>query len=332
MRTAVLAFVLLTAAVPASDEAALERGRELTRLLHAGDSATLSGRFSPEFLEKVGGAPGLSKLVDKLREEAGRELSVSDERTYAEAGTVSYYRLSRYEKIPDVTARWVLKPGGTVLGVSIHPSVTPAPTDKLDYRTRANLRLPFGRVVGGGEWQVAWGGRDPISNYHVVAPDQRFAYDFVVARDGAVWRGEGARNEDHFCWGQPLVAPAAGRVVTAVGEHPDNPRPGATTEGVPPPGNHVVIEHGEGEHSLIAHLAQGSLAVRAGQQVAAGQRLGTCGNSGRSTLPHLHYHLQTGSAFGEGVGLPAQFNDYVISGKPVARGEPQRGERILPQR
>lgn len=93
-----------------------------------------------------------------------------------------------------------------------------------------------------------------------------------------------------------------------------------------------MIDHGQGEHSLIAHLAQGSLAVRVGEQVTAGQRVGTCGNSGRSTLPHLHYHLQTGSAFGEGVGLPAQFNNCVVSGKPVARGEPQRGELILPQR
>lgn len=235
MPIAVLASVMLAGAVPASDEAALERGRELTRLLHAGDSTALSGRMSPEFLEKVGGAAGFAKLVAKLHEEAGRELSVVEERTYPEAGTISYYRVSRYEKMPDVTARWVLKPDGPVLGVSIRPSATPAPTDKLEYRTQANLRLPFERIADGGAWQVAWGGRDPISNYHVAAPDQRFAYDFVVARDGAVWRGEGDSNEDHFCWGQPLLAPAAGRVVTAVGGHPDNPRPGATAEGVPRP-------------------------------------------------------------------------------------------------
>jgi murein DD-endopeptidase MepM/ murein hydrolase activator NlpD len=164
----------------------------------------------------------------------------------------------------------------------------------------------------------------------VIARDQRFAYDFLVTRGRAVFSGSGARNEDHFCWGEPVLAPAAGRIMRAVGNVADNERPGVQREEVAAPGNHVVIDHGNGEYSLIAHFRQGSLAVEEGQQVTAGTILGRCGNSGRSSIPHVHYHLQTGAAYGEGEGLPAFFTDYLVNGAPVASGEPVRGQRIVP--
>ena len=96
-----------------------------------------------------------------------------------------------------------------------------------------------------------------------------------------------------------------------------------------PVGNHVVIDHG-GEFSFLAHLRQGSVSVKAGDRVSAGQPLGRCGNSGNTTMPHLHYHLQTTAVFAQGAGLPAQFNDYRADGQRVARGEPQRGEHLEP--
>lgn len=308
----------------------LEQGRELTRLLHAGDAAALETRLAPAFLAAIGGRDGLQKLLAQVKEQAGSEQQVLREAVFHEGGITNYYRVSRYERLPDVTARWVIGPDSRVMGAAIRPSEQPAASDRLDYRTRARLRLPFRAPAEQGRWYVAWGGRNAVDNYHVKATDQRFAYDFVVTRDAAVFAGAGARNEDHYCWGEPVVAPAAGRVVHAEGGHKDNERPGALVEGVPAPGNHVVIDHGNGEHSLIAHFQAGSLAVRAGQQVAAGDLLGRCGNSGRSSVPHVHYHLQTGAAYLQGVGLPAFFNDYRADGAAVATGEPVRGQRLLP--
>jgi murein DD-endopeptidase MepM/ murein hydrolase activator NlpD len=119
-------------------------------------------------------------------------------------------------------------------------------------------------------------------------------------------------------------------VVSALGDVPDNPRPGQKIAGVAAPGNHVVIDHGRGERSLLAHFRQGTLRVREGQRVQQGQVLGLCGNSGNSSQPHVHYHLQTGKRFGEGLGLPAFFNGYLADGVPVASGEPQRGQVVVP--
>ena len=91
-----------------------------------------------------------------------------------------------------------------------------------------------------------------------------------------------------------------------------------------PAGNHVVIDHGNGERALYAHLVPGSIPVRVGTTVKRGQALGKCGNSGHSSEPHLHWHLQTA----EGEGLPPRFVDYVADGKPVAKGEPVQGQLL----
>ena len=190
------------------------------------------------------------------------------------------------------------------------------------------VRLPLAPLAEGG-WYVAWGGADAIDNYHVVAPDQRFAFDFVAMRNGAPFAGDGQRNEDHYCFGAAVVAPAAGRVVMASDGLADNARPGVKAAGSPP-GNHVVIDHGAGAFSLIAHLKAGSVAVGAGQQVRAGERIGACGNSGRSDLPHVHYHLQDAAAYGAGQGLPVRFGGYAIGGRVVRLGEPRRGALLSP--
>ncbi len=54
-------------------------------------------------------------------------------------------------------------------------------------------------------------------------------------------------------------------------------------------GNTVEIDHGRGFKTRYAHLQ--SIAVRPGQRVAVGQRVGGMGSTGRSTGVHLHYEI-----------------------------------------
>jgi murein DD-endopeptidase MepM/ murein hydrolase activator NlpD len=74
-------------------------------------------------------------------------------------------------------------------------------------------------------------------------------------------------------------------------------------------GNYVVIEGGEG-YAFYAHLRAGSIGVRAGQRVAAGQIIGALGNSGNSTMPHLHFHLMDGPDPVAAKGLACKFQSY----------------------
>jgi murein DD-endopeptidase MepM/ murein hydrolase activator NlpD len=55
-------------------------------------------------------------------------------------------------------------------------------------------------------------------------------------------------------------------------------------------GNVIIVDHGSGMQSLYAHLS--GLSVKAGYPVIAGTKIGNCGNTGKSTGPHLHFEIR----------------------------------------
>lgn len=55
-------------------------------------------------------------------------------------------------------------------------------------------------------------------------------------------------------------------------------------------GNVVVMSHAGGYLTIYAHLQE--IGVRRGQQLKRGEQLGTVGNTGWSTSPHLHYEVR----------------------------------------
>lgn len=67
-------------------------------------------------------------------------------------------------------------------------------------------------------------------------------------------------------------------------------------------GNCVTIDHGDGYYSLYAHLAQGSVPVAPGNQIARGTVIGRMGNSGYSTGKHLHWSVGVDARWYNGYG------------------------------
>jgi murein DD-endopeptidase MepM/ murein hydrolase activator NlpD len=311
---------------PTDDADVLERGRSLAESFYASELDAVWNAFTPQMKDVFGDAASFRAFRRQIADELGAETAVVSETVVAEQSYRTYVRTASFEKVePAVAWRWTLDDAGRVAGLRYGPG-EPAPSEFEDYETRADMRLPFR-----GTWVVAWGGRTLENNYHAAYPDQRYAYDFVVRQGGSTHRGEGVDNEDYHCFGRPVVAPADGLVIAAVDgvrdQTPGDMNPDA------PLGNHVILDHGNDEHSFLAHLRNGSVAVENGERVEAGDVIGACGNSGNSSEPHLHHHLQRDATFHAGrggEGLPIQYQDYVADGQRTARGEPTRGQHVRP--
>ncbi len=109
-------------------------------------------------------------------------------------------------------------------------------------------------------------------------------------------------NEDQY-WSGKFQLPASGRISMPFGQHKgvdisakigtpvgaSNAGRVVLAEKLLSHGNTVVIDHGQGIFSIYLHLDRIQVAV--GQQVEKGQLIGTVGNTGISTGPHLHFGL-----------------------------------------
>ncbi len=191
------------------------------------------------------------------------------------------------------------------------------------YQQKTSLIVPFrGNGVVGQDW-ITNGGH---GGFHGGDHGAEFATDLRgLDENWAEQKDDADKNASAAGWGREILAPAAGTVTYARNDVPDNPQqgkdPGLYTT-LPDPimataGNCVIIDHGNSEYSVMMHLQQGSVTVKVGERVAAGQVIGKLGNSGGSLGPHLHYQLQSGPQLFHDQSLPFKFQN--IDG-PLFRG------------
>jgi murein DD-endopeptidase MepM/ murein hydrolase activator NlpD len=98
--------------------------------------------------------------------------------------------------------------------------------------------------------------------------------------------------------GVDVIAAAAGKVIAVRDGVPDISirAPGAPSVAGHECGNRVGLSLGDGWIIDYCHLAKGSIAVKAGDQVALGQRLGRVGLSGDTEFPHVHFSVRHNNA------------------------------------
>jgi len=190
------------------------------------------------------------------------------------------------------------------------------------------LALPFK-----GRWLVVWGGDTKALNQHHDAPGQRYGFDLLgVGPDGKTRKGAANTNEDYYAFGREVLAPADGTVTDVIEGVRDNV-PGSMNP-YSAVGNGVIIQHREREVSVLAHFKQGSIVVKVGDKVKRGQALGLCGNSGNSSEPHLHYHLQNTPILQDGTGIKCRFQKVAVTrdGKTESKAacSPVKGDIVEP--
>ncbi len=150
------------------------------------------------------------------------------------------------------------------------------------------LILPFA-----GEWFVSQGHDGKITHLG----DWSKALDFVIVdsknntyREPTNLR-EGFFKENFYCYNKEIYAPFDGYVYDIIKTVEDNDVGDIDTEHNW--GNTVILNHLNGLFSQISHIKKDSFGVFVGQYITKGTYIATCGNSGRSPEPHIHFQLQT---------------------------------------
>ncbi len=186
-----------------------------------------------------------------------------------------------------------------------------------------------------GRWIAINSPADKVPSHGVHSSGQTYSIDLVHWPDTSTrWTPVHRwplmrRPEDFPGFGQPVFAPADGRVVRTRDSWRDrwsrNSWPallyafveGSARELLGPGallGNHVIVDLGDGTFAALAHLKRGSITVSEGQVVHAGQQLAECGNSGNTSEPHLHFQLMDMARPAVAAGLPFAFEGHDIPG------------------
>lgn len=298
----------------------IDHARVIVEALNDGRCAELTDRFDDNMREALP-EKDLVAFCTGLRADLGPVESLAVERLAPSEG-----------RFVVVTGK-----GSLVLTVNVDEAgsiagfrVTPPPPAPPAVQSAGPFGLPLE-----GEWFVFWGGDNLEDNKHLTHLNQRRAVDLVMrGADGKTHTGDGKKNEDYLAYGKRVLSVAPGTVVTVVDGVPDNP-PGQMEDYLAV-GNMVVVQHAGSEFAVYAHLVPGSLRVREGQKVKRGQVLGAVGNSGRSSEPHLHFHVQSTAPLTGALGLEAFFDQVEIqrdgAWQTVDDYRFKRGDRVRPKR
>jgi len=194
------------------------------------------------------------------------------------------------------------------------------------YEDKTSLILPLQGKIS------VWEGHDFFSHHlrvplgdpnvqsrGITANSNDFASDFIyIDAEGRAYHDDPRKLENWYGYGKSVYAPAAGVVLASADDIPDNwfENAQATVIGHPKLpaggdpkdiGNFALIDHENGEYSLLVHMKPGSVLVRSGDRVRQGQKVGAIGFAGDSIFPHLHYSLMSGPTLFKDWGVPIYF-------------------------
>jgi hypothetical protein len=251
---------------------------------------------------------------------------------------VSFLHCVGHTTLDGMEIRLVVKSGGKT-------ETIPFPVQLSRFEQKGKYTFPLT-----GDVQMAF---LPLSYiHHRSSASQEFAMDFV----GANQKGAASFTEisapspkaltDYSIWGREVLAIGDGVVAEAEGSFPEDrmsdpakfsdphyvtallkelvPKIGWTGAVA---GNHVIIDHGNGEFSAYCHLQEGSIRVKAGDAVTRGSVIAKVGNTGNSGAPHLHFQLMDSRDFITANGLPVMFEnvpprvmiaEYPVSGNTLS--------------
>ncbi|MDX1515959.1 MAG: M23 family metallopeptidase [Woeseiaceae bacterium] len=172
---------------------------------------------------------------------------------------------------------------------------------------------------------VEWTVGDQHANHD---DDHLYAFPYASGRSYRILQGYGSRfshrGREEFAVdfdmpeGTRIHAARAG-VVARVMDSNDR---GCWEDGCGRYANYIVILHSDGTTGEYYHLSQDGAFVEVGDSVNRGQLIGLSGNTGHTTMPHLHFAVYRATSWGNTQSIPVRFQsaDGIID-------KPRRGGR-----
>jgi murein DD-endopeptidase MepM/ murein hydrolase activator NlpD len=191
------------------------------------------------------------------------------------------------------TVTETLEPQQTRLVMVLRPAAT------AQFVSEDDFRISY-------EWTV--GNKDAVHD-----EGQVYALPYAAGKSFRVLQGYGSRFShtglEQFAVdfrmpeGTPVHA-ARGGLVARIEESHDI---GCWEDGCGKYANFIVILHDDGTTGEYYHLQQNGVLVDAGQRVSAGEKIGLSGNTGHTTVPHLHFAVYRAAEWGSTQSIPVRF-------------------------
>ena len=186
-------------------------------------------------------------------------------------------------------------------------------TETLDGK-QSRLVMMFGENGGDrkSKYQIScdWtiGDKDALHD-----EDQLYLLPYESGKSFRVLQGYGSRFSHvgleqyavdfNMSIGTPVHAARAG-VVAKIVESNDI---GCWQDGCGAYANYIVIVHNDGTTGEYYHLQQNGALVDVGDHIIAGEKIGLSGNTGHTTMPHLHFAVYRAAEWGNTQSIPVRF-------------------------
>jgi murein DD-endopeptidase len=148
---------------------------------------------------------------------------------------------------------------------------------------------------------------------------QRFAIDWMLlGHDERLFHDDAKSNANFYGYGAEVLAVTDAQVADLKDGLSDNlgstERSSRSITLDNALGNYVILDLGHRRFATYAHLQPGSLKVKLGDAVKAGQALARLGNSGNSDEPHLHFQLTDANSPLGAEGIPYELEMFTQLG------------------
>ncbi|MEV6015620.1 transglycosylase family protein [Streptomyces sp. NPDC051997] len=255
-------------------------------------------------LTRGGGAPDISPAGHEQRTASQRSVrDVKPQTTpQSRAGTAEMYTVVRGDTLSGIADSRNVQGGWQGLYAANRTTVGSDP----------DLILPGQRLALGGRTETPGHTRHTPSKTHAKAPAKKTpagrpsshaatrvgagTHELVApvhAATGTPYHASGSHWSKGYHTGVDFPVPTGTSVAAVAAGHVVSAGWGGSF------GYQVVIRHADGRYTQYGHLS--AIAVKDGQSVVAGQRIGRSGSTGNSTGPHLHFEVRTGPGFGSDV-------------------------------